>query len=49
MVFLILFVVGIVLGLCVTKGNAKKGLLGAIAALLFFPIGVIFSLTKKYK
>lgn len=49
MAFLIFFIVGIVLGLCLTKVSARKGFLGAIAALLVFPIGVIFSLTKKYK
>jgi len=27
----------------------KKGLLFVIAAILYFPIGVIMALTKKYK
>ena len=49
MAFLIIFIVIVVLGLSVNDGNPKKGLFGALAALLYFPIGVILALTKRYK
>ncbi|MBQ4082507.1 MAG: hypothetical protein IJC55_04345 [Clostridia bacterium] len=46
-VLLIAAVVGLML--CTTKGNQRKGLIGVILALLYFPIGVIMALSKKYK
>lgn len=49
MLFLILFIAGIVLGVCVLNGDKKSGFIGAIAALLTIPLGVIFSISKKYK
>ena len=47
-VFIITLAIGL-LGLCITGGNSKKGFIGVILALLYFPLGVIFALTKKYK
>lgn len=40
-----------VLGICLSDGSKTKkvGLLGIVAAILYFPIGVIMALTKKYK
>ncbi len=49
MAFIIISITIIALGLCFMKGNTRKGFIGAILALLYFPIGVIFALTKKYK
>ena len=46
-VLLIAAIVGLVL--CTTKGNQRKGLIGVILALLYFPIGVIMALAKNYK
>ncbi len=39
----------IVLWICLPQSNGKKGFFGIIAALLYFPLGVIFALAKKYK
>lgn len=49
MLFLILFLSVIVIGFCLTEGNSRKGFFGMLAALMYFPLGVIFALTKKYK
>ena len=49
MLFLIIFAAVVILGLCVTEGNSRKGFIGFILALLYFPLGVIFALTKRYK
>ena len=49
MTVLIIFIAIIVLGFCLTEGNSIKGFIGVILALLYFPIGVIFALAKKYK
>jgi len=40
-----------VLGICLSDGSKTKkvGLLGIVAAILYFPIGIIMALTKKYK
>ena len=34
---------------CLAKGHNNKTPLGIVLAILYFPIGVILSLTKKYK
>jgi len=39
----------IVLWICLPQGNSRKGFWGVLAALLYFPFGVIFALAKKYK
>ena len=41
----------IVLSVCLAGDSQKNkwGTLGVIAAILFFPIGIIMALTKKYK
>ena len=49
MAVLIIFIAIIVLGLCLNEGNSRKGFIGMILVLLYFPLGVIFALTKKYK
>jgi len=49
MAFLIIFISIIILGLSLTKGNSRKGFIGIILALVCFPLGVIFALTKRYK
>ena len=49
MAFFIIFIASIVLGLCLAEGKSKKGFLGLIIAILYFPLGVIFELSKKYK
>ncbi len=43
----LIVIIGLVLGS--TQSNPKKGLAGVILGLLYFPLGVIFALTKKYK
>ena len=48
MLFIILFL-SVIIGFCLTEGNSRKGFLGVLAALIYFPLGVIFALTKKYK
>ena len=47
-VFLV-FLLVLVIGLCLPKGPGKKAYWGAVLALLYFPIGVIMALTKRYK
>lgn len=49
MAFFIIFIAIVALGFCLTEGNSRKGFIGVILALLYFPLGVIFALTKKYK
>jgi hypothetical protein len=49
MAFLIIFLAIIILGICTTKGNTRKGFIATVLALIYFPIGVIFALTKRYK
>lgn len=49
MLFIILILSVIVIGFCLTEGNSRKSFLGILAALIYFPLGVIFALTKKYK
>ena len=39
----------IILALLTPKSNKGKGVSGVILALLYFPLGVILALTKKYK
>ncbi len=39
----------IIMWICLPQGNNRKGFLGVMAALVYFPIGVILALTKKYK
>lgn len=46
--FLIIGIVAVILILC-PDNKSRKAVLGAIAAILYFPIGVILALTKKYK
>ena len=49
MAILIILIAIIILGLCLTEGKQKKTFIGVVLALLYFPIGVIMALTKKYK
>ncbi|MBQ6816724.1 MAG: hypothetical protein IJP26_05810 [Clostridia bacterium] len=49
MAVLIIFIAFVVLGLCLTEGKSRKGFLGLVLAILYFPIGVILALTKNYK
>ena len=49
MLFLILFLSTIIISFCLTKDDGRKTFFGVIAALIYFPLGVILSLTKKYK
>ena len=49
MAFFIIFIASIVLGLCLAEGKSKKGFLGLIIAILYFPLGVILALAKNYK
>ncbi len=49
MLFVLLLSVLIIIAMLAPKRKNKKGVLGVILALLYFPIGVIFALTKKYK
>ena len=49
MALFIILVSVFVLGLCLSEGKYKKGFLGVALALLYFPLGVILALTKKYK
>ena len=47
--FLLMFAAFIVLGLCLAENKTeRRGFLGAVAAILYFPIGVILALTKNY-
>ena len=39
----------IFLSLILSAGKSKKGFLGTITVILFFPIAVIFALANKYK
>ncbi|MBQ2764890.1 MAG: hypothetical protein IJF43_07640 [Firmicutes bacterium] len=47
----ILFIAVLFLGICLfkPKGAKKNMLLFALAAIIYFPIGVIIELTKNYK
>ena len=53
MAFIGLIVLVILIGVYSKKSNRKGaaagGFLGALVALVAFPLGVIFALTKKYK
>ena len=49
MLYLVLFLSVIIISFCLTEGNNRKGFCGLMAALAYFPLGVIFALTKKYK
>lgn len=49
MLFVLLLSALIIIAMLTPKSNNKKGILGVIIAILYFPIGVIFALTKKYK
>ena len=49
MAFLIMFIAAVVLGLCLVGGDKKEVFIGVVLAILYFPIGVILALTKKYK
>lgn len=48
LLFLLILSIGIAL-LLTNDNNKRKGILGGIIALLYFPLGVILALTKKYK
>ncbi len=49
MVLILLLAAAIVFGVCFGGGKKNGGILGAIVAILYFPIGVIMALAKKYK
>ena len=49
MLFVLFLSALIIIAILTPKRNNKKGVLGVILALLYFPLGVIFALTKKYK
>ena len=41
--------IAILIWICLPNTKSQKGFLGFIAALIYFPFGVILALTKKYK
>lgn len=41
--------IAILMWICLPNAKSRKGFLGVIAAILYFPIGVILALAKKYK
>lgn len=49
MAFIIILISSIVLCFCLSNQKGKKGLLYSLLAILFMPIGIIFSISKKYK
>ena len=49
MLFVLLLSALIIIAILTPKRNNKKGVLGVILALLYFPLGVIFALTKKQR
>lgn len=49
MAIVLLLVAGIVLAVCLGGKGTGKILLTVLAAVLYFPIGVILALAKKYK
>ena len=49
MALFIIFVSIFILSVCLSEGKSKKGILGVFLAILYFPLGVILALTKKYK
>lgn len=49
MLFILLLSAIIIIVLLSPKSNKGKSVFGVILALLYFPLGVILALTKKYK
>lgn len=49
MTFILGLIVVLLLAFYTAKSRNKNGILGFIIALLYFPIGVILALAKKYK
>lgn len=49
MTFILGLIVVLFLAFYTAKSKNKNGILGLIIALLYFPIGVILALAKKYK
>ncbi len=49
MEFIFTVIATIILVLCLAGSNKKRGFIDVIAALLYFPIGVILALIKKHK
>ncbi len=49
MLLVFLFSAVIIIALLSPKSRKGKGVFGVILALLYFPLGVILALTKKYK
>ena len=47
--FLLIATVLVIIGLCIPDKKAKKAYFGALAAIAYFPIGVIMGLAKNYK
>lgn len=47
-VFIFLLLVVLLLGAGFSDGQ-QKGILGAILAVIFFPIGIIFAIAKRFK
>ncbi len=49
MLFVLLLSALIIIAILTPKTGKGKGVIGVIIALLYFPLGVILALTKKYK
>lgn len=49
MLFVLLLSAIIIIAILSPKNNKGKGVFGVLIALLYFPLGVILALTKKYK
>lgn len=49
MAFILGLVGVLVLAVCTAKSKKRIGIVGFFFALLYFPIGIILSLAKKYK
>ncbi len=49
MLFVLLLSAIIIIAILDPKNNKGKGVFSVIIALLYFPLGVILALTKKYK
>lgn len=49
MLFVLLLSAIIIIAILSPKNNKGKGVFGVLITLLYFPLGVILALTKKYK
>ncbi len=48
MIVFLLVVLAMIFGVLFTKGSQRKIIIGVLAAVLYFPIGVIMALAKSY-